>query len=81
MAARRKPAIKTAAGNGQLEQALAVLLNNQAQFVGQVGRMENRFARLDERLAHIESLLAQHHQILIDLPEAIREKIGFQPRP
>jgi len=59
--------------NGQLEQALATLLNNQAQFIGHI-------ARMDERLANIERLLMEHHQILLGLPEAIREKIGFKHR-
>ena len=64
---------RTAERNGQVEQALATLLNNQAQFIGHV-------ARLDERLAHIERLLMEHHQILLGLPEAIRQKVGFKPR-
>jgi len=57
----------------ELEQAMATLLNNQAQFIGHI-------ARMDERLANIERLLMEHHQILVDLPEAIREKIGFKGR-
>ena len=58
---------RTAERNGLGEQALATLLNNQAQFIGHV-------ARIDERL------LMEHHQILLGLPEAIRQKVGFKPR-
>jgi hypothetical protein len=66
--------------NGQVEQALAALLNNQAQFIGHVARVDERLAKFDERLAHIERLLMEHHEILLGLPEAIRQKIGFKSR-
>jgi len=66
--------------NGQLEQALATLINNQAAFVAQLTRSDERFARIEERLAKIEQLLIEHHGILLAMPEAIREKIGFKPR-
>lgn len=56
-----------------LQQAMANLVNNQAQFIGHI-------ARIDERLANMERLLMEHHQILLGLPEAIRQKIGFKPR-
>ena len=71
---------RTPERNGQIEQAMATLLNNQAQFIGHVARLDERLANLDERLANIERLLMEHHQILLGLPEAIREKIGFKPR-
>ena len=64
---------RTAERNGQVEQAMATLLNNQAQFIGHI-------ARIDERLANIERLLMEHHQILLALPKAIRQEIGFKPR-
>jgi hypothetical protein len=48
-------------------------------------RMDERFARSDERFARIETELAEiraillrHEQILQALPEAIRQKIGFE---
>ena len=70
--------------NSNLEQAMTLLIQNQAAFVSQLStinaRMDEKFARIDERLARIEQLLSEHHQILLDLPEAIREKIGFKPR-
>jgi len=83
------------ASNGRLEEALATLITNQAHFVAQMARMDERSARSDERFARIESelseiknilrdhhrILLHHEQILENLPEAIREKIGFvKPR-
>jgi hypothetical protein len=64
--------------NGRLEEALANLINNQALFVGQLGRMDERFARIEKQLAAIENLLLHHQEILEGLPEAIRQKIGFK---
>ena len=80
-----------AKSNHNLEQAMALLIQNQAAFISQLGgmnerfarieeRMDERFARVDERLAKIEELLVEHHQILVGLPDAIRDKIGFKPR-
>ena len=63
--------------NGNLEQAMALLIQNQAAFmsafIAQLSRTEARFD-------NIERLLAEHHRILVELPEAIREKIGFKAR-
>ena len=58
--------------NSQLESAVATLINNQAQFMGAV-------QRIDARLANIEMLLVRHEQMLQSLPEAIRQKVGFKP--
>ncbi len=75
------------ASDGRLEEALATLINNQALFVGQMGRMDERFTRMDERFARIENelteikaILLHHERMLEALPEAIRQKIGFEPR-
>jgi len=98
-----------AKSNSNLEQAMALLIQNQAAFVAQLGSMDERFARMDERSARIEArtderfarmeermdkrfarveerldrieqILEEHHQILVGLPEAVRDKIGFKPR-
>ena len=102
--------------HSNLEQAMTLLIQNQAAFISQLGGMDERFARMDERFAQmderfarieartderfarmeeridkrfarieerldkIEELLAEHHHILLGLPEAIREKIGFKAR-
>ena len=70
---------KPAAGevrNGDLQQALAALINQQALFVGQLARMD---ARIESELVTIKSILLHHEQMLEALPEAIRQKIGFKP--
>jgi len=69
--------------NGQLESAVAVLINNQAHFLAVA-------ARIDSELAEIKSILHRHEQMLTglagiaeaikNLPDAIREKIGFASR-
>jgi hypothetical protein len=59
--------------NGQLESAVAVLINNQAHFLALASRIETE-------LAEIKSILIHHERILNGLPEAIREKIGFSSR-
>jgi len=70
--------------NGNLEQALAILIQNQAAFVSQLStinaRMDDRFARIEERLDKIEHSLSDHHNILLGLLESIRKEIGFKPR-
>jgi uncharacterized protein (DUF1800 family) len=58
-------------GNGDLEAALAVLIQNQAQFVGEMAKIRKDFER-------IEAYLIRHEKLLANLPEAIRDKIGFR---
>jgi hypothetical protein len=78
------------AGNGRLEEALAVLIQNQAAFVARISEIDarvaemdrinaERFARIEDRFARIEGLLLEHSRILKALPDAIRDKIGFKP--
>ncbi|MEK7405459.1 MAG: hypothetical protein AAB225_10155 [Acidobacteriota bacterium] len=67
--------------NGRLEEALAALINNQALFVGQLARMDERFARIESELGHIKNILLHHEQMLEALPQAIRQQIAFvKPR-
>jgi len=72
--------------NGRnLEEAIALLINNQAQFLGVAARIESEFAEIKRILQRHEqiliehgNILASHSNILAGLPEAIREKIGFK---
>ena len=68
--------------NHGLEQAMALLIQNQANFVSQLAeinkRSDERFARIEEDLHQIKAILLRHEQMLQALPEAIREKIGFK---
>jgi hypothetical protein len=69
-------------GHAKLEDALATLIQNQAAFVSQLRENDRLHLELEretrERFARIESLLLEHNRILENLPEAIREKIGFK---
>jgi hypothetical protein len=76
-------------GNGRLEEALAILIQNQAAFVARMADIDARVAeanarmaemdrRIEERFARIEALLLEHNRILQALPDALREKIGFK---
>ena len=73
--------------NGNLEDALATLTQNQAQFVAHLDEDRQRFTRIERDLDQIKALLLQHdqilknhEQILKDLPELIRQKIGFKAK-
>ena len=69
-------------GNGRLEEAMALLIQNQAAFVGQLRETDNRMAAMErvnaERFARIETLLLEHNRMLKALPDAVRQKIGFK---
>ena len=79
-------------GNGKLEEALAILIQNQAAFLTRMADMDNRFARIESLLiehggilAEQGRILADHSRILVDhthilkaLPDTIRDKIGFK---
>ena len=67
-------------GNGTIAAAMAVLLQNQAQFVAHLDEDRRRFSRIESEPEQIKVLLLQHDQILKDLPEAIRQKIGFKTK-
>jgi hypothetical protein len=77
-------------GHDRLEEAMALLLNNQAAFVGSLRETDRlhakferetaeRFARIEAQIAEIIRVLNEHTRILERLPEAVREKIGFKP--
>ena len=83
-------------GHDRLEEAMAMLLQNQAAFVGRLAETDRqhlqferetaeRFARIEAQMAEIirvlnehGRLLAEHSRLLERLPEANRDKSGFQ---
>jgi hypothetical protein len=76
-------------GNGRLEEAMALLIQNQASFLARITEIDHRIAETDrinsERFARIEALLLEHNRILAEhtrileaLPEVIRQKISFK---
>ena len=91
MATRKHPR-----NTNHLEEAMALLIRNQAAFVEQMARSDReapelrrksdelqqrgdeRFARIDDRFAGVEQRLSRIETILVQLPEAIRRKIGFK---
>lgn len=71
--------------NGNLEAAIALLMQNQAEFLGHLSETRKDVIGMRSELEQIKTLLLQHDQILKnhdqllkDLPEAIRQKIGFK---
>ena len=63
-----------------LQEAIALLLHNQAQCVSQQGQFVDQLAESQRRFANIERKLDLIERILYDLPEAVRQKIGFKPQ-
>jgi hypothetical protein len=84
----RTKTIRTDYENPTLAGALAAMLQNQARFVANLDEDRKRFARIESEMVDIKTLLLQHDVILKNLqaelkdmkenlPEAIREKVGF----
>lgn len=77
-----------------IEQAMATLLTNQAAFLAQLAdsnkaraEADLRFARIEKDLDEIKALLrrhdrvlAQHSEILANLPDAVSRRIGFKSK-
>jgi len=81
---------QTSRRSTHLEEAVDLLIKAQAAFVAQLAesrrdlaesRRENdkTFSEINKKFAHIEAMLMRHERMLTDLPEVIRQKIGFQP--
>jgi hypothetical protein len=77
--------------NSALEHALAVLIQNQATSVSNLNETNQRFSRIESGLEQIKAILLRHEQTLLrheqtlntlqEASRAIRDKIGFTPRP
>ena len=63
-----------------LIQNQAVLVQNQAKFVGDMAEIRKDFELIRKDFEQIKAILIRHEQLLTNLPEAIREKIGFKGR-
>jgi hypothetical protein len=77
-------------GHDHLEEATALLIQNQASFLGRLAEAERvsaeRFGRIEADISSILRVLGEHSRVLAEhsrllqrLPEAVREKIGFKP--
>jgi len=76
-----------ALGLAQMFQNQALLLSQMAQLASHADEDRRRFARIEQEMFEIKSLLLEHdrilknHEVMLkNLPEAIRQKIGFQPQ-
>jgi len=76
-------------GHNRLEEAMALLIQNQASFLGRLAETDRttseRFGRIEKDMSAILRVLSEHGRLLSDhtrlleqLPEAVREKIGFK---
>ena len=72
-----------------LNQAMALLVQNQAAFLSNMSEVYQRFERIERDLLDIKATLVRHEQILAALPDLIRqevrrairsEMIGFKPK-
>jgi len=83
---------KNSNSNNHLEEAMALLIHNQAAFVEQIARndqerlkLQSSHERLEreakEQFARVEERLSRIETILLQLPKAIKKEIGFKPRP
>ena len=77
-----------------LQQAVAILIQNQAAWLASQRENDRHFLEIDRHFLKIERDLDQikailqdlahkvdwHEQLLKDLPEAVRRKIGFKER-
>ena len=61
-----------------LEQAIAILIQNQSAFLASSLEIAEWRRKTDERLARIERDLEDIKAMLFQLPELIRQKIGFK---
>jgi hypothetical protein len=80
--------------NGTLAQAMALLIQNQAAFVSQqvesdkaraeadrrTQMMELRILHIERMIEEIRAILVRHERILKELPETLRQKIGFKTK-
>jgi hypothetical protein len=60
-----------------LEIALATLIQNQAAFVQGMTEFRQEMTEMRKDFSRIEAYLIRHERLLAALPEAIKEKIGF----
>ena len=64
--------------NGGLATAMALLIQNQAEYVSHIRETQEEFARIKHEFDQIKPILLRHEQILTELPEVIRQKVGFR---
>lgn len=80
---------KSTNGHSRLDEAMAMLIQNQAAFVAEMAEINREHARLerdtretvariDAQMAEIIRVLNEHGRILERLTDAVRDRIGFR---
>jgi hypothetical protein len=76
---------KNSTSNNHLEEAMALLIRNQAAFVEQIARTDRERTEqkqeFEEFRRETRERLSRIETILLQLPKAIKKEIGFKPRP
>ena len=57
---------------------MTLLIQNQASFLSHLTETYQRLSRIENALDQIKAILLRHEHTLTELPEAIRQKIGFK---
>ena len=63
--------------DSSLETALTTLIRKQATFVQGMTEFRHEMTEMRKDFSRIEAYLIRHERLLAALPEAIKEKIGF----
>jgi len=76
---------KNSNSNNHLEEAMALLIRNQAAFVEQIARTDRERTEqkqeFEEFMRETRERLSRIETILLQLPKAIKKEIGFKARP
>ena len=76
---------KNSNSNNHLEEAMVLLIRNQAAFVEQIARTDRERTEqkqeFEEFRRETRERLSRIETILLQLPKAIKKEIGFKPRP
>jgi hypothetical protein len=74
-------------GNRHLADAIALMVQNQAallaeqtRFVSELRETNRTFEVIKRDLDQIKAIVLRHERILTELPEIIRQKIGFKAK-
>jgi hypothetical protein len=74
----------SANGHDRLEEAMAMLIQNQVAFLSRLAETDRatseRFARIEADMAAILRVLSEHSRLLERLPEAVRDRLGSKDR-
>jgi len=76
---------KSSNSNNHLEEAMALLIRNQAAFVEQIARTDRERTEqkqeFEEFRRETRERLSRIETILLQLPKAIKKETGFKARP